>query len=159
MTETEITLDEPRIQDRKAFYLAGLTERYNIRRIEGIGAQWDQFAPQIGQIPGRVGHLAYGVCYGFDGKGNMDYLCGVEVSEDAATPAGLKRLRIDEHRWAVFFHREHISKIKDTWQAIFKQWAPASPHALVEGPQLEVYAEDFDHTKKGGVEIWIPVAR
>jgi len=144
-----IDLEPPRFEERKSFLLAGLVGRYNTRRIEGIPAQWGRFGPYIGKVPGQVAPATYGVCFNFDGAGNMDYLCGVEISGDAALSEPLAELRIAERRYAVFRHRDDLSKIRLTWRAIFGQWAPTSGYTLATAPQLEVYTD--------GVEIWIPL--
>jgi UDP-N-acetylglucosamine 2-epimerase (non-hydrolysing) len=150
----------PRFEDRASFVITGLTERYNFPKIDGIPAQWQRFAPHVGKIPGQIGWTTYGVCFNFDGKGNMDYMCGVEVSDGSDPPPGFGQLRITEQRYAVFLHRDHISKIKRTWDAIFSRWIPASGHKLVPAPQFEAYGEDFNpQTGNGVVEIWIPIER
>ena len=153
-------METPRFEDRKSFVIAGTVERYNTQKIEGIPAQWQQFAPHIGKIPGHVGWTCYGVCFNFDGAGNMDYMCGVEVSADSVVPEGLSQLQVAEQRYAVFTHRGHISTIGGTWEAIFKQWMPASGYTGVKAPQFETYGSDFDSRSGDGVvEIWIPIER
>ncbi len=144
--------------ERSAFVVVGLVERYHNQNVAGIPAQWRRFVPHLGRIPGQAGHTTYGVCFNFDGKGNMDHLCGVEVSGDAVIPPGLSSLRIEGQKYAVFFHREHISTMANTWRAIFREWGPSSGYEFVDAPQFEVYGENFNpQTGNGGVEIWIPI--
>jgi AraC family transcriptional regulator len=153
-------LAPPRFEDRKSFLLAGITERYNNRHIEGIPAQWQRFAPHIGQTAGRVGATTYGVCLNFDGAGNFDYMCGFEISEGSPIPEALTLLTVAEQHYAVFSHRDHISKIGKTWNAIYNEWPPASGRTLLPAPQFEAYGEDFDaRTGTGVVEIWMPIER
>lgn len=160
MEEVTTNLESARFEDRGTFLIVGMSERYNNHKIEGIPAQWQRFAPHIGKIPGQAGWTAYGVCCNFDGAGNMDYICGVEVSDSAVTPEGLTKLQVDAQTYAVFRHDEHISKIGRTWEAIFKQGLPMSGHKPLPAPQLEVYGPNFNpQTGMGGVEIWIPVER
>jgi len=148
-----------RFEDRRAFLLTGSVVTYQMPNNEGIPTQWDRFAPQLGKIPGQVGWTTYGVCFNFDGKGRMDYMCGVEVSDGSVPPDGLTHLRIEAQRFAVFEHRDHISKIKSTWMAIFNEWAPNAKEKIAPGPQVEVYGNEFNpKTETGLVEIWIPVA-
>lgn len=147
------------IEERKSFLLAGLSERYNNQAVEGIPAQWQRFVPYIAKVPGQVGWTTYGVCFNMDTAGNMDYMCGVEVSTSSALPEGLSELRVAEQLYAVFFHRDHISKIRDTWDGAFL-WVRMSGRKLVKAPQVEAYGEGFNaQTGNGGVEIWIPVER
>lgn len=151
-------MDAPRFESRGSFLVAGLTAHYQMPKIEGIPAQWQRFAPKIGKIPGQVGWTTYGICYNMDRSGKMDYMCGVEVSDAAAVPSELSRLQIDAQRYAVFAHRDHITKIKETWDSIFNQWLPGSGEKLVDAPQFETYGEDFNpQTGSGLVEIWIPL--
>lgn len=151
-------MDAPRFEDRKSFLLAGITARYNHDHIEDIPLQWQRF----GKIPEQIGGIFYGVCYNFDGAGNFDYMCAVqvaEVSDNSAPPPGLTHLSIAAQRYAVFTHRDHISKIGKTWEAIYNEWPKASGYTLVQAPQFESYSEDFNpQTGMGVVEIWIPIA-
>src|ERR1035438_334419 len=77
-----------------------------------------RFGPHLGKIPGQVGWASYGVCFNFDGTGNFDYMCAVEVSETLPLPPPLTHLPVAAQRYAVFTHRDHISKIGKTWDAI-----------------------------------------
>jgi AraC family transcriptional regulator len=129
-------------------------------QVEGIPAQWQRFAPNIGKIPGQVGWTCYGVCFNFDADANMDYMCGVEVAGSAPLPSGMDRLPIAEHHYAVFSHRDHISKIGSTWDAIFKEWMPKSGYSAAKAPQFETYGPDYDpRSGTGLVEIWIPITQ
>jgi AraC family transcriptional regulator len=159
--EATITLETPRIEERNSFLLAGLTGHYNLKSMEGIPAQWQRFAPNIGKVPSQVGWTSYGVCFNFDGQGNMDYLCGVEVSDTGSgLPPELTRLPVAAQRYAVFIHRGHISKIGGTWDAILNHWLQASGFTAANAPQFETYGADFDpRSGNGVVEIWIPIVR
>ena len=140
---------------------AGLTARYHHDRHEGIPAQWQSFGPQyFGKIPGQLGWTSYGICFNFDGTGNFDYMCAVEVGEPLPLPPALAHLPVALQHYAVFTHRDHISTIGKTWDAIYNEWPKASGHALVQAPQFESYSEDFNpQTGTGLVEIWIPIER
>ncbi len=151
-------METPRYEDRGSILFAGLTARYHHARIEGIPAQWQRFAPHLGKIPEQVGWKSYGICYNFDGTGNFDYMCGVEVAGESPLPAGLTHLPVAAQRYAVFSHRDHISKIGQTWDAIYNEWPKESDRTLIEAPQFESYSDDFNaQTGAGFVEIWIPV--
>jgi AraC family transcriptional regulator len=147
-------MDAPRFEDRESFLLAGITARYNHDHIEGIPLQWQRF----GKIPEQIGGIFYGVCYNFDGAGNFDYMCAVEVAGESALPPGLTHLPVAPQHYAVFTHRDHISKIGQTWDAIYNEWPKESGRTLIQAPQFESYSEDFNpQTGTGIVEIWIPV--
>jgi AraC family transcriptional regulator len=153
-------MEAPRIEDRESFLLAGSVGHYRMPGSGGIPRQWQEFAKQLGKIPGQVGWTTYGVCFNMDGNGKLDYLCGVEVAEGSPTPAGLSLLKIKPQLYAVFRHSGHISKIQETWGAIFHEWAPSAGKKMAAAPQFEVYDDRFDpQSGNGVVEIWIPVER
>jgi AraC family transcriptional regulator len=151
-------LAEPRFETRKAFLVAGLSVRYDYETCgAGIPAQWQRFAPHLGNVPGQVGSDAYGVRYNSDDSG-LDYLCGVEVGEFSKLPPELSRVRVPANRYAVFTHRGHISAIRSTWATIWNKWLPKSGHQLADAPDFERYDSRFDpRSGNGEVEIWVPL--
>jgi AraC family transcriptional regulator len=159
MDETLLTnLAPPRFENLKTLRIAGLSERYTSETCANIPAQWQRFAPHLGHIPGQVGRTAYGVICNSDDAGNTEYICGVEVSDFSRLPAEFSRIRIPEHRYAVFAHRDHIAAIRRTWFTIWNKWLPESGHQVAEAPEFERYGEEFDpRTGTGGLEIWIPI--
>ena len=159
MDETPIAnLETPRLVDGRPLLVAGLSERYTSETCARIPAQWQRFAPYLGNIPGQVGRTAYGVLFNGDDSGNTDYMSGVEVTDFSRLPSDLARLKIPAQKYLVFFHRDHISEIRRTWFAIFNKGLPESGHTMSGGPEFELYSEAFDPvTGLGGVEIWIPV--
>ena len=153
-----IELEQPRIENGRAMLIAGLGERYRFETTQGIPRQWERFGPYIGNIPGQVGHTAYGVCCNADGTGNFEYVAGVEVSSFDDLPSEFSRVRIPAQRYAVFSHREHISRMRATVYTIWNKWLPTSGHTHADAPDFELYDERFDaRTGNGVVEIWLPI--
>jgi AraC family transcriptional regulator len=153
-----IDLEAPRFETGRTLLVAGLGGRYTFETNQGIPAQWQRFAPQIGHVPNQVGGAAYGVCCNADEAGNFDYIAGVEVSSFDDLPADLARVRIPVQRYAVFRHRDHISKIRATHYSIWTRWLPNSGHAFADAPGFELYTADFDPWAGIGlVEIWMPI--
>jgi AraC family transcriptional regulator len=151
-------MDQPRLLNGPTLLIAGSREHYTPETIPDIPAQWKRFAPYIGKIPGQTGHTTFGVCCNFDGNGGFDYICGVEVSDFSALPQQWDRLRILEQKYAVFTHSDHISTLKKTYDAIYRDWLPQSGRTPTAGPTFERYDESFDPaTGMGGLEIWIPI--
>ena len=151
-------LPPPRFEDGRALLIAGLAERYSFETCQRIPLQWQRFAPHIGHVPGQVGRVAYGVRSNFDEEGMLDYLSGVEVSSFDGLPDELDRLRIPARRYAVFFHRDHVSTIRATFHAIWSRWQAESSHKIADAPDFERYGEQFDPERgAGGVEIWVPI--
>lgn len=152
------TIQPARFVTGRAMLIAGLGERYSGESSKNIPTQWQRFGPHIGKIPHQAGKITYGVCCNPDGKGNFDYICGVEVSEFAGLPKDFTQLRLTAQRYAVFAHRGHISTLRNTMMAIWNQWAPESKHKVADAPNFEHYGPEFDpRTGNGGLEIWIPI--
>jgi AraC family transcriptional regulator len=153
-----VKLDPPRFESGRTLLVAGLGERYSFETNQGIPLQWQRFAAYIGNVPGQVGDVAYGVCCNSDGAGNFEYIAGVEVSSFDDLPGELRRVRIPAQRYVVFTHREHISAIRGTCYTIWNQWLPASGHEVADAPDFERYDERFNpQTGTGEVEIWLPL--
>ncbi len=139
--------------------VAGLAERYSGddagARIPG---QWQRFRSLEQCIARGLGDVTYGVCYNADDEGNMDYLCGAQVTDFSDLPIECSRLRIATQQYAVFWHGEHISAARSTWDAIWNGWLPQSRHTAADAPLMERYDQRFDrHTGSGGVEFWVPL--
>jgi AraC family transcriptional regulator len=156
-----VTQLEPRFENGKAMLIAGLRSRYTWERMNGISAQWQHFAPYIGKIPGQVGSVAYGVI--FSVPGGIDYLSGVEVSSSSVLPSEFSVISIAAQKYAVFAHRDHVSKLRETIDAVFNQWLPASGHQVPRGEGgapdfFERYSEEFNpQTGMNGIEVWVPI--
>ncbi|HKU12788.1 MAG TPA: AraC family transcriptional regulator [Steroidobacteraceae bacterium] len=151
-------LEEPRFESRAAFLVAGLSARYDYETCGGgIPAQWQRFAPHLGNVPGQSGDVAYGLRYNSDDSG-LDYMCGVEVGDFSRLPPEFSRVRVPANRYAVFVHRGHISAIRSTWYTIWNTGLPKSGHELADAPDFERYDGRFDaRTGSGEVEIWVPL--
>ena len=151
-------LQPPRIEAGRALLIAGLGEHFTFESLGGLPGLWQRFGEHLGNVPGQVGSIAYGVCYNTDDLGHFDYIAGVEVADFASLPKDFARLRLGEQRYAVFTHREHVSTVRGTFMAIFNDWLPKSGYLNADAPPFERYDERFDpRTGMGGFEIWIPV--
>jgi AraC family transcriptional regulator len=157
MDETLLTnLEQPKIEDSRPLLIAGVGERYSSETSAGIPAQWQRFAPHIGHIPGQVGRATYGVLCNGDDAGNIEYICGAEVSDFSRVPKDWSCVRIPEAKYVVFAHRGHISEIRRVWSTIYSQALPESGYKTGDGPDFERYGEEFDPaTGNGGFQIWI----
>src|SRR5271166_381859 len=159
MDESLITaLEPPRFENGRTLLIAGLGERYSFETNHGIPRLWERFVPYIGHIPGQVGHTAYGVCCNADGAGNFEYIAGVEVASFDDLPSEFSRVRIPARRYAVFTHRDHISRMRATVYTIWNRWLPNSGYTHADAPDFELYDERFDpRTGTGAVEVWLPI--
>ena len=123
-TSRFVELDAPRFENGRTLLIAGLGERYSFETNQGIPFQWQRFRPYIGNIPAQVGSTSYGVCCNSDGSGHFEYIAGMEVSSFAGLPGELSRIRIPEQKYAVFSHRDHISKLRSSVYTIWNKWLP-----------------------------------
>jgi AraC family transcriptional regulator len=157
-----VQLEAPRIESAKALRIAGLREHYTPQTMKNIPELWLRFGPHIGNIPGQVGRVAYGLCFNALSPVGIDYLAGVEVSSSSGLPSEFSVATVPAQKSAVFSHREHVSKLRETLDAIDK-WLPGSGLEVgceaAEAPNFfERYSEEFDpRTGMGGVEIWVPI--
>jgi AraC family transcriptional regulator len=155
----EAGIESPRIEPGRVLLIAGLLERYAVDAGSRIPFQWQRFTPYIGHVPDQTDPAcAYGVMTNGDTEGNFDYISGVEILTFSETPSELARLRIAARPYAVFTHREHISQIPKTWNAIWNAYLPSSHLTVADAPYFERYDDRFDpHTGTGITEIWIPL--
>jgi len=154
--------EAPRFENAEALRIAGLREHFSPETMKNIPELWQRFGPHIGNIPGQVGHVAYGLCFNALSPDGVDYLVGVEVSKSSDLPGDISIANIPAQKYAVFFHREHVSKMYQTLDAIDK-WFPGSglevASEAAQAPNFfERYSEEFDpRTGMGGMEVWVPI--
>jgi AraC family transcriptional regulator len=152
-----VDLAPPRLENGRTLLIAGIGKRYSFETNHGIPQQWQRFQPYIGNIPGQVGDTAYGVCCNADGEGNFEYIAGVEVANFDDLPSEFSRVRIPAQRYAVFTHRDHVSRLRATVYTIWNRWLPSSGHEHADAPDFELYARFDPRTGLGTIEIWLPI--
>ncbi len=158
--ETSASLPRPAIVRRSALQLAGINRRFPIDDFAGIPSLWQELHAYDGAIPGRCGHLAYGVVSDMSAAGNSyRYLAGVEVAPESEPRRPLHHLTLPAQRWAIITHHGHITTITDTVRKTFAQALPdAGLTPATEPDLLEVYTEAFDPwTGTGGLQVWVPL--
>ena len=154
----------PRIEGRDAILIAGSQRHYTAQNLTQLPSQWESLP--LGKIPGQRGKAGYGVV--FDGKENecdFEYLAGVEVSTLDGLPADFAHMSVPAQRYAIFPHRDHVSKLRNTIDTAVRTWlreAQAKGVAVTPAPgqpwMIEYYGEDFDpKTGMGTIEVWFPV--
>jgi AraC family transcriptional regulator len=154
-------LEQPRFEDGEPMLLAGLRDHYTRETMKEIPALWQRFGPYLGEIPGQVGDVAYGVC--FPSADGFDYMAGVEVNRSSELPDGFSEVTMPTQRYAVFAHQGHVSKLPETCRAIEQEWLPKSQYAFALGTAgtpgfFERYGESFDpRLGMGDIEVWVPI--
>jgi AraC family transcriptional regulator len=141
--------------------VVGINVSYTCDTRSRIPAQWAQFGPHIGRIPGQVNGMTYGISHNGTPEGSFDYLCGVEVSGSQPIPTGMTFINMEPQHVAVFRHRGPANKIPPLVDAIFSQWLPSSGYSLASAMNLvEQYSEDFDpFSGAGWVDLCVPVKK
>ncbi len=151
------SLKPPRMADSKAMTIAGLKQTLTFENMAAISAIWQRFVPHIGHVPQESPGAAYGVCFNMTDSG-MDYIAGVAVNAGADLPKGFVTVKVPAGRYAVFRHDGHISRVGDSWGAIWGGGLEAAGLKAAATPIFERYGPEFDgRTGEGGLELWVPI--
>ena len=155
-------LETPRIENYRAFLVGGLQQHFP-NPPAGVPELWERFKPWIGKVPGRTGHVAYGVASSISREGACTYTAGVEVSDFSKLPREVAQVTVPASQYAVFSHLAHVSQLADAIDQILTTWLPLSGLARDGAPAgtpvfFERYGENFDPKEgKGDVEVWVPI--
>jgi AraC family transcriptional regulator len=140
--------------------IAGLREHYTPASLDGIPALWQRLVA-FGRLPGRVGSIDYAAV--FLQPDGCDYVAGFEVADSAGLPEEFECVKIPARKYAVFFHNEHVARVRNTFDAIMRIWLPASGLRIANTADarayvLERYGEGFDpRSGMGDIQLWVPV--
>lgn len=154
-TQTPVTVEPPRFENRPPMYFAGIAERHNMNNPAGLPAQWQRFQPHIGHIDGAITGAAYGIIGEIDGD-RFEYVAAMEMRAGADAPSDLELVAVPALKWARFVHKGDLSTIRQTIGA-GEQWLSGNGYEASEAPYsfLEYYGPAFDgRTGSGDIEIW-----
>ncbi len=162
-TVADIKLAEPRYEERPAFTVAGLGERFTMNRTQDIPQLWQKFnAKYDGTAPHAVPDFWYGINAEW-GEAGQDflYMAGVEVTDTHDLPDEFRTFTFPAQRYVVFRHADHISTLQKTYGAVWGSWFPENN---VDTKNMngffELYGVEFDPmTGEGGIELWFPVRK
>ena len=153
-----ILLEPPRIEDRPARILAGMSARFSADAKDGIPVLWGNFVAHIETITNAVEGATYGVCSNVDAARAFDYMAAIEVTSVEGVPDTFTHMHLPAQRYAVFTHTENLSAIADVWYSLWQQMKPEAGLIPADGPSFERYDHRFDPaTGSGGFEIWLPI--
>ncbi len=146
---------EPKIVTRPAFKVVGMLYEGKNENNE-ISGLWDHFIPRIDDVEDKSGD-AYGVCGNVQPDGSFQYLAGIEVSQVEDQPADMSHWRVPEQTYAVFPCT--LQNVRETYHHAYHNWLPQSDYERVDGPDFELYPEDFNPETGTGMYIYIPITQ
>lgn len=150
---------DPEIKSLPGFTVVGLPYR-GINEKNEIPQLWEQFVPRVDEIKHRIrDHKAYGVIGTADEKtGEFDYLTGLPVESVGDLPDGMRSWEVPEQLYAVFPCT--LPSLMHTFQYIYQVWLPQSGYTRADGPEFELYDENF-RPDEGRLDmfVYIPIKK
>jgi AraC family transcriptional regulator len=153
-----MTLKEPRIQKEGELLFVGLSEHVRYKDMQNIAGQWERFmSSPYGEIDHKLAEPPVGITTGSSDDG-IEYVCAAGVTKFGSVPKNCVKLTVPPATYAVFAHDDHVTQIRETYEAIWDDWFPKSGKTPVEASCFERHNDTFDpRTGNGGVTIWIPI--
>ena len=152
------SLAEPRLEALGRPKLIGISRLYKFEEVAAIPDQWQSFAPLISQVSNEPHPVTYGVIYNSDDD-SFEYLSCVESAGLQDMPQNMVSLSLRPQSYLVFSHPGHVANVRETCDAIWSDWLPASGETVLDAPWFERYGPKFNPlTGAGGLEIWVPVS-
>lgn len=152
-------LAAPRLIDEGPVRAVGLAQVFSFSTTIGIPAQWQRFMEYYDAIPEKLDGIPIGVTEAPDDEGEFNYVCAAEVSRFGKVPAGLRKVEFPARRYAVFEHHGHVSRLYETYSAIWNDGLSAQGLTLADSPIIERHNSEFDpRTGEGGLTLWLPLA-
>lgn len=132
-----------------SFRLVGITNNLSPMGMKGT---WDQLYARMSEIPYAVNpKVGYGLLI------DRRYTACIEVSAMDNIPAGMDGITVPANDYAVFTHRGKLLFLKQTWDAIYSQFASRLDTTQ---PHFERYDERFNPVSDDSVvEIFIPKSK
>ncbi len=158
---------EPSWRDFGPIRLVGLKASFEPDGDPGeIPALWGQFVPRIREIAAVADARTFGVCHctkrdaaNPGSPPRFEYMAAVPVRRIEDIPESMEPVELPARTYAVFTHRGHIGRIKDTVDYVWGTWLPRSGRdPVTDAPDFELYDERFDgRTGQGELDIYVPL--
>ena len=151
-------LKTPRIAKEGELLFVGLREHVPYKNVQNIAGQWQRFmSGPYGEIDHKVAAPPVGITTGANDDG-IDYVCAAGVTTLGAVPESCIKLTLAPATYVVFAHDDHVTQLRETYEAIWNDWFANSGKTPAEAPGFERHNDSFDpRTGNGGVTIWIPI--
>ena len=120
-----------------------------------IPAMWEIFNKRYMEIKNSDMRVFYGLCYGYESNGDFSYMAGLAVDPISEIPNGMEVVELPAGKYAAFTFKDHISKIGEFWDAIYKIYLPENDLKPLPGMTFELYDDRFQ--LNGECDIYIPV--
>ncbi len=148
---------EPQIISKAAFTVVGMKYRGKNLNNE-IAQMWGEFNPRMEEIKHKADPGGcYGVCSDTGPDGVFEYVAGFEVSRAADVPDGMVSWDVPAQKYAVFPCT--LKTIHQAYQYAFETWLPQSGYQRGDGPDFELYGEEFEPNVEGAdqLHIYVPI--
>ena len=159
MTRNQVlSIEPPRYEKLAPMVIAGFEAVFTAETREQIPQLWQRLRAISGNIVGQCDRRGYGVIRNNEASPGFRYLAGVQISDSVPVPTDLQSVNLQAAEYAVFTHRQHVSKLFTTMCAIYRDWLPHAEVSLADEPCFELYADDCGHhTDVELIEIWLPI--
>ena len=155
---TDAPVEPPRLVACDEIRIVGLAAPFSWETAIRIPAQWQRFMQHYSAIPHKSAPIPVGVCFPPNDEGEFEYVCATEVSRFSEDQPGLVERVIAPATYAAFEHRVHISRIGETYTAIWNRILPEMGRIQADAPLLERHNSTFNpQTGEGGVTVWVPL--
>lgn len=152
-----VRLDPPRLVAEERIRAVGLSQSHSFATTIEIPAQWQRFMEVYAAIPEKLERIPIGLSQALDDDGEFPYICAAEVSRFGDIPQGLIKVDLPPRTYAVFEHKGHVSRIFETYEAIWNE--ALGDRKVADAPVIERHNPTFDPgTGEGGLTLWIPLA-
>lgn len=162
---------ECRIEEKPAFYLAGVSKRVPMQ-FEGINNAIVELAMSITEEqreemhalqnmePYQVVNASYDADAGFlKEEGDLTHLIGVLTTKEEVSDS-LVKVPVEACTWAVFPNKGPFPiTLQSTMARIYSEWLPASDYEVINVPSFSFTKMDEHRKDYAYSEVWTPVRK
>ena len=147
---------EPKIVHKPEFTAIGMEYRGKNENNE-IVQMWQEFVPRIKEIKhANFTWGTYGICRDLPAGEGVNYLAAVEVDQVEDVPQGMAVWTVPEQMYALFTCT--LPTLHEAYRHAFETWLPQSEYKRGDGPDFELYTEEFDpEVEDSKMYIYVPI--